>query len=169
MKELIQLIDAMVDAHVIRNYAVFGAVAQMRYTEAVVTLDADILIAIENESIAALSPIYRFCEERGYYPEGEAIRIGAWPVQFIPAFDTLSADALEHAAIADMDGLNVRVVRADYLAVMALSVGRAKDRMRVLALLEAGAVTEEDVDVLASKYGLKEKWRTFKERFLNEE
>ncbi|NCD43384.1 MAG: hypothetical protein EOL88_15030 [Bacteroidia bacterium] len=168
MKELIQLIDKLIDARVIKNYAVFGAVAQMRYTEAVVTLDADILIAIDNESIAVLSPIYKFCEERGYLPEGEAIRVGAWPVQFIPAFDKLSEAAMDNAVVADMDGLNVRVVRADYLAVMALSVGRAKDRMRILALLEAEAITESDIEELATKYGLDDKWSTFKERFLDE-
>jgi hypothetical protein len=132
-------------------------------------LDADILIAIDNEDIAVLSPVYRFCEKQGYYPEGEAIRVGAWPVQFIPAFDTLSEEAMVNAEVADMDGLNVRVVRADYLAVMALSVGRAKDRMRILALLEAEAVTADDIDKLARKYGLSGKWNSFKERFLNEE
>ncbi|MDD2236884.1 MAG: hypothetical protein PHG65_06730, partial [Kiritimatiellae bacterium] len=167
MKELIQLIDEMMDAQVITNYAVFGAVAQMRYTEAVVTLDADILIAIEDDDrIAVLGPIYEFCKQRGYNPEGEAIRVGAWPVQFIPAFDELTKEAMANAEIADIDGLDVRVVRADYLAVIALSVGRAKDRMRVLALLEAHAVTEYDPAALAHKHGLEGKWATFKERFL---
>ena len=37
MKELAQLLNAMQQAGVIRNYAVFGAVAQMRYTEPVAT------------------------------------------------------------------------------------------------------------------------------------
>jgi predicted ribonuclease YlaK len=169
MKKLIQLIDEMLNEQIIENYAIFGAVAQMRYTEAVVTLDADILVAIDNDDIAVLRPIYKFCEECGYYPEGEAIRVGAWPVQFIPAFDTLSEDAMGNAVVAEMDGMSVRVVRADYLAVMALSVGRAKDRMRILALLEAEAVTEKDVKELAAKYGLSDKWNTFKVRFLDED
>ncbi|MDD4735029.1 MAG: hypothetical protein PHP44_02865 [Kiritimatiellae bacterium] len=169
MKELIQLIDEMMDAQVITNYAVFGAVAQMRYTEAVLTLDADILIATkDDDSIAVLGPIYEFCKQRGYNPEGEAIRVGAWPVQFIPAFNELTKEAMANAEIADIDGLDVRVVRADYLAVIALSVGRAKDRMRVLALLEAHAVTEYDLAALAHKHGLEGKWATFKERFLDE-
>ena len=168
MRELIELIDKMLTAKILRNYAIFGALAQMRYTEAVVTMDADILIAVEDDSIAVLSPIYAFCKDEGYLPVGEAIRIGAWPVQFIPAFDSLSRDSMEHAEHAEIDGLSVRVVRADYLAVMALQVGRAKDRLRILALLESDAVTTEEVAKLANQYKLTEKWGRFQEQFLNE-
>jgi hypothetical protein len=42
MDEVARLLNEMVRAGVIVDYAVFGAVAQMRYTEAVTTLDADI-------------------------------------------------------------------------------------------------------------------------------
>ncbi len=57
MQELIELVDEMLRAKVVRNYAVFGALAQMRYTEAVVTMDADILIGVEDDGIAVLSNI----------------------------------------------------------------------------------------------------------------
>lgn len=46
MKELAQLLNEMWDAGVIQNYALFEAMAQMRYTEAVATLDADVLVAV---------------------------------------------------------------------------------------------------------------------------
>ena len=75
---------------------------------------------------------------------------------------------MEYAEQADIDGLCVRVVRADYLAAMALQVGRAKDRLRILALLENGAVTTEEVAKLANQYKLTEKWGRFQEQFLNE-
>ena len=77
----------MLRAGVIRDYAVFEAVAQMRYTEAVATFDADILVAVpEPEALDVLAPLYAFCRERGYNPEGEAVRVGDWPVQFMPVF-----------------------------------------------------------------------------------
>jgi hypothetical protein len=41
MRESAQLLNDMLAAGVIKNYALFGAMAQMRYTEAVATLDAD--------------------------------------------------------------------------------------------------------------------------------
>jgi len=168
MQELVELLDEMLRANVVQSYAVFGALAQMRYTEAVVTMDADILIGVQDDSIAVLSPIYAFCKDRGYFPEGEAIRVGAWPVQFIPAFDTLSRDAMLLAEVGDIDGLAVRVVRADYLAVMALKVGRAKDRLRILALIECNAVHPSEVEKLAKQYQLEDIWTKFKEQFLNE-
>ena len=39
----------------------------------------------------------------------------------------------------------LRVVRADYLAVIALSVARGKDFARILALLESGSVTRDEI------------------------
>jgi hypothetical protein len=169
MKRVAELLNAMRDAGVISDYALFGAAAQMRYTEATATLDADVLIAVpSSERLDVLAPIYAFCATRGYTPEGEAIRVGAWPVQFIPAFSPLTEAAMRNAETADYEGVPFRVVRADYLAVLALSVGRAKDFARVLALLESDHVSRERIVNLARQHGLQEAWSRFERRFLNE-
>ena len=169
MKELAQLLNEMQRAAVIRQYALFGAVAQMRYTEPVATLDADVLVAVPAaDRLDALSGIYEFCAARGYRPEGEAIRVGAWPAQFVPAFSPLTQEAMEEAAIADFEGVPFRVVRADYLAVIALSVGRAKDFTRILALLESGSANRESIGSLATRLSLADAWHRFENRFLNE-
>lgn len=169
MKELAQLLNEMQRAGVIRQYALFGAVAQMRYTEPVATLDADVLVAVPAaDRLDALSGIYEFCAARGYRPEGEAIRVGAWPAQFVPAFSPLTQEAMEEAAIADFEGVPFRVVRADYLAVIALSVGRAKDFTRILALLESGSANRESIGSLATRLSLADAWHRFENRFLNE-
>ncbi|MGH9317966.1 MAG: hypothetical protein ACRD1P_12775 [Thermoanaerobaculia bacterium] len=56
----------MRDASVIRDYALFVAAAQMRYTEPVATLDADVLVAVPSpEKLDVLRPIYEFCAARG--------------------------------------------------------------------------------------------------------
>ena len=166
MDRVAVLLNMMVEQGIIADYAVFGAVAQMRYTEAVVTLDADILVALaEPDKLDVLSPIYAFCRERGYLPEGEAIRVGDWPVQFIPAFSKLTREAIRDAETGDLDGIPLRVIRADYLAVIALSVGRGKDFARVLALREAGAVTDKEISDLAMRHNLTSEWNLFKERF----
>jgi hypothetical protein len=166
MDKVAVLLNEMVEQGIIEDYAVFGAVAQMRYTEAVVTLDADILVAVtEPDKLDVLYPIYAFCRERGYLPEGEAVRVGDWPVQFIPAFSKLTREAIRDAEIGDLDGIPLRVIRADYLAVIALSVGRAKDFARVLALREAGAVTDKEISDLAMRHNLTSEWNLFKERF----
>lgn len=169
MDEVARLLNGMIENGVIRDYAIFGAIAQMRYTEAVATLDADILIAVPDaDRIDLLSPVYEFCRQHGYIPEGDAIRIGTWPVQFIPAFDNLTKEALLNAETGDIDGIPLRVVRADYLAIIALSVGRAKDFTRILALLENNATNTDALSNLAETHGLSSQWLQFKRRFLDE-
>jgi hypothetical protein len=166
MKQVAELLNQMLEAGVVRDYAVFGAVAQMRYTEAVATFDADVLVAVpERDALDVLAPLYAFCQERGYEPEGEAIRVGDWPVQFIPAFSPLTEEAMAEAETADLEGAPLRVVRADYLACIALSVGRAKDYARVLALRESGAAADDAISQLAERHGLAAQWRSFRERF----
>jgi hypothetical protein len=65
------------EAGVIAGYAVFGAVAQMRHTEAGAMLDAKILVAVpEPAALDVLAPVYAFRRERGHAPEGEAVRVG---------------------------------------------------------------------------------------------
>jgi hypothetical protein len=46
VKDVAKLLNAMRAAGVIADYALFGATAQMRYTEAVATLDADVRVAL---------------------------------------------------------------------------------------------------------------------------
>lgn len=159
----------MRNAGVIADYALFGAAAQMRYTEAVATLDADILVAVPaSNRLDVLTPVYDFCRARGYEPEGEAIRVGAWPVQFVPLFNELTQQALATAETADFEGEPFRVVDPVYLAVIALATGRAKDFTRILALLDADAVTREQVAAVAARHGFADAWSGFVRRFLDD-
>jgi hypothetical protein len=168
MKLVARLLNEMRAASVIVDYALFGAVARMRYTEPVATLDADVLVAVQApERLDVLAPVYQFCASKGYNPEGEVVRAGAWPVRFVPLLSQLTREALAQADIADFEGVPLRVVRADYLAVIALSVGRAKDFARILALLESGCVSPDGIAALAARHGLSDAWRSFRTRFLN--
>ena len=161
-----QLLNEMCSGGVIQNYALFGAAAQMRYTEPVATLDADVLVAVpQPDKLEVLDDIYAFCAARGYLPEGEAIRVGAWPTQFVPVFTPLTREAVEQAETADFDGVPFRVVRAVHLAVIALSVGRAKDFTRILSLLESGAVTRPEIGLLAVRHDLSGAWQQFETKF----
>jgi len=169
MRAVAELLNAMRESGVVSDYALFGATAQMRYTEPVATLDADVLVAVPvSGRIDVLGPIYEFCRQRGYEAEGESIRVGAWPVQFVPVFSQLTRDAVSDAETADFDGVPFRVVGPAYLAVIALSVGRAKDFTRILALLESGAVTRQQVASLAESQGLSAAWNRFVQRFLDD-
>ena len=169
MKVLAQLLNAMCSAGVIQNYALFGAAAQMRYTEPVATLDADVLVAVpQPDRLDVLGGIYAFCAARGFPAEGEAIQVGAWPTQFVPVFTPLTREAMDQAETADFDGVPFRVVRAVHLALIALSVRRAKDFTRILSLLEAGSVTRQEIGQLTDRHGLSAAWRQFVARFPDE-
>ena len=113
------LLNDLRAAGVITNNALFGAIAQMRYTEPVVTLDADVLVAVPApDRFDVRAAIYPFCADRGYRAEGEAVRVGAWPVQFVPVISPLTGEAVEQAETADFEGVKLRVIRADRLAVI---------------------------------------------------
>jgi hypothetical protein len=168
MKDVAELLNAMRDSGVIKDYALFGAIAQMRYTEPIVTLDTDVLVSMPSSAgLDILRPIYEFCMGRGYQPEGEGIRVGAWPVQFIPVFSPLTQEAMDQAETVDFEGASFRVVRADHLALIALSVGRAKDNARILGLLESGSVDRDQLARLAARHGMLEAWTRFERRFLH--
>ncbi len=135
MRAVASLLEEMVSVGVITSYAVFGAVAQMRYTEAVLTEDADVLIAVPRD--AGLSPlhhVYEFCRSKG-------------------------------AEAADFEGVPLRVVRAEYLALIALETGRAKDFLRILSMVESGAISLDDLKPLAERHGLSAKLERFRTRF----
>jgi hypothetical protein len=105
VREVAVLLNAMPDAGVVSDYALFGAAAQMRYTEAVATVDADVLVAgPAPDRLDVLEPIYAFCRARGYEADGEAVRVGAWPVRFVPVFSGLTRDAVTEAETADFEG-----------------------------------------------------------------
>lgn len=167
MREVARLLNEMLRAGVILDYAVFGAIAQMRYTEAVATLDADILVAIPpGGNLDLLRPILDYCAAHGYTSEGEAIRVGDWPVQFIPAFNAITEEAMREAQTGEIDGVPLRVLRADHLALIALSTARPKDFARILSLLEAKVITVEELAKLSARHGLAAEWQRFHRRFL---
>lgn len=168
MKHVAELLNELMSSGILVNYAVFGAVAQMRYTDAVATMDADILVAVQDpERIDLLAPIYDFCRGKGLNPEGECVRVGAWPVQFVPAFNPLTEEALAQAEQGDVDGVPLRVVSADYLAAIALQTGRAKDLARIVALNDARALDMQHITDILARHGLSTKWQNYREKYLD--
>lgn len=125
-------------------------------------------VAPSPDRLNVLGPIYKYCQSRGYEPEGEAVQVGGWPVQFVAVFSDLTREAVSAAETADFEGVPFRVVGAGHLAAIALSVGRAKDMARILALLESGAVSAETVGDLALRHGLRDAWVRFRSRFIDD-
>jgi hypothetical protein len=138
--------------------------AALIHDPSLIVLDAPLN---DGHRLDVLGPICAFCRARGYHEEGKSVRVGAWPVQFVPVFSPLTLDALNAAETADFEGVPFRVVGAAHLAVIGLSAGRAKGFARVLALLD-GAVTREAIGRLAGEQGLSNAWDRFVRMFLDD-
>lgn len=167
MKTTLTVINQMQSDGVIGKYAIGGAVGATFYLEPVATLDIDIFISFQNAgSLISLSPIYDYLTGRGFKAEKEYIVIDGWPVQFLPASNTLVAEALEQATQTEVDGVRTWVMTAEHLVAIALQTGRAKDFSRILQFVESGTLMSEKLDSILSRHGLLAKWEQFGDKFL---
>ena len=100
--------------------------------------------------------------------EGEYVVIGGWPVQFLPPTGPLVEEALQDAATFEIDGLPVRVFTAEHLAAIALQVGRAKDKSRLLQFVDSGRLDSNRLQQIISRHGLQPTWERFARQFLTD-
>ena len=171
IKEAIVIINRMQADGVIGRYAIGGAVGATFYLEPVTTLDVDIFVAFRSEPgqlILSLRPIYEYLTARGCSTEGEYIVIAGWPVQFLPPGSLLVEEAIQDAIARDIDGTPVRVFTAEHLCAIALEVGRAKDKARLLQFIEAGAFEPGRLQSILTRHGLMDRWRQFERLFLGD-
>src|SRR6266446_3597274 len=116
MKQTLAIVEQLFTDGVIGSYAVGGAVGAAFYLEPVATLDVDIFVLFEPAPlILTLTPIYEACAKLGYSARGDAIQIEGWPVQFLPASQSLVAEAVREAVTREADGLSTRVMTAEHL------------------------------------------------------
>ena len=167
MKQTLAVIEGLHGNGVIGSYAVGGAVGAAFYLEPVATLDVDIFVLFEPAPmILTLTPIYDACVKLGYQPQGDAILIEGWPVQFLPADQPLVAEAVREAVVRESDGLTTRVMTAEHLMAIALQTGRAKDHARLVMFVEAGIADEGRLRDILSRHSLLDAWMKFENRFL---
>ena len=158
MKEAFKVLAELVAEGVIKDYAIGGAMGATFYLEPVVTMDLDVFVLFnDNDSLLSLKPIYDALKGRGYLPDElmpECIDIGGTPVQFLPAYNKLLEDALAHARSFDYDGVNARVLPAEYLAAISVQTGRMKDKLRVQAFLEYDKFDKNAFAEICAAHGL---------------
>jgi hypothetical protein len=148
LAEVIAAIEDLKERGLIRDYAISGAIAQLFWDEAVVTFDLDVLVLlgpVEND-LDPLRGIYEWAAERGYESRAEHIIISDFPVQFLPAPDLLSEEAVRNAATVDSGEVPMRVVRPEYLIALWLRPGPASTIRR----RERAAKLRESVDLDAN-------------------
>jgi hypothetical protein len=160
MKETLAVVEQLHADGVIGPYAFGGAVGAAFYLEPFATLDVDIFVFFEPAPlILTLTPIYEACARHGYHPEGDAIQIEGWPVQFLPATQPLVAEAVREAVSQAAAGLTTRFMTAEHLMAIALQTGRPKDYARFVMFMEAGTAD-------MTRHSLLDAWGKFEDRSL---
>jgi len=155
---VISAINDLRDQGLIHDYAIFGAIAQMFWDEAVPTFDLDVLVLLGavDHILAPLGPIYRWAAERGYSVEAEHISINGVPVQFVPAPDSLAEEAVNTAVVRELEGVPMRVVRPEYLIALWLQppANSYRRKERAAKLRESVQLDESLLADLMARYNL---------------
>ena len=169
MKKTLEVLNRLRSNGIISDYAIGGAMGALFYTEAFATMDLDVFVLFPDDTnLLPLAPIYDQLKAWGYLPdanESECINVEGTPVQFLPAYDALLQEALVTARSFDYQGVEAKVMMAEYLAAICVKTGRMKDKLRVNMFL-AG----EDFDVvrfkeILAKFNLNERFEQWETKF----
>ncbi|HVF66039.1 MAG TPA: hypothetical protein VM914_00140 [Pyrinomonadaceae bacterium] len=163
MEKTLEIINRMEADGCIGRYAIGGAMAAIFYVEPFTTFDLDIFFFASGApgELIKMTPVYEYLSRAGYETEGEAVDIEGWPVQFLPTYNPLVAEAVEQAVEITFKGTPTRVLSAEHLVAIMLQTGREKDYARASKFLEEGVVNVERLIDIVSRHGLTDEWREF--------
>jgi hypothetical protein len=168
MEKALQIIEEITRLGIIKAYAIGGGIAATYYIEPVLTYDLDIFFIPAKEGLDVLAPIYDYARERGFSTQAGSILIEGFPIQFIPAYNDLVREAVENAATLKYRDVEAKVVTAEYLAAIALQTGRAKDRERLIRLLDETVIERTVLGRILESFGLADKFKKFESQFHEE-
>jgi hypothetical protein len=168
LEKTLKVIEKITRQGIIKAYAIGGGIAATYYIEPMLTYDLDIFFIPAKEGLDVLAPIYDYAKERGFSTQAESILIEGFPVQFIPAYNDLVREAVENATTLKYRDVEAKVVTAEYLAAIALQTGRAKDRERVIRLLDEAVIDRTVLGRILGSFGLVDKFKKFEKQFHEE-
>lgn len=167
MRETLKVLSRMARGGVTDAYAIGGAVAAIYYVEPFDTADPDIFVQSKGEGggLDILAPIYEYLRGLGHEARGEFIYVEGLPVQFLPAYNPLTQEAVERAQEISYSRVRTRVMRAEHLVAIMVQTGRPKDYLRIAMFLEHGAVNARSLRAVLRRHGLERKWGENRYRF----
>jgi hypothetical protein len=126
-------------------------------------MDVNVFVFLKNEGnslLVSLEPLFESLKTRGFDSfEEEALMIHGLPVQFLTVSGPLEEEAVSEAMIAEWEGHRMRVMRLEHLAAIALTVGRPKDRARVVYLTAVPGFDKTRFEGILSRHGLTDRWK----------
>ena len=166
MEKTLKIIRGLKEEKIIRDFAIGGGVAVLYYTEPILTYDLDVFFIPVEERIDVLSPIYKYLRERGYKPRREHVQIEGVPVQFIPVYNELVREAVQHSAKANYGRIKTQVIGLEYLVTIMFQVYRAKDIERLIKIFEDTDVNLKVLRGILKKFDLTGKYDKFRSKYL---
>jgi hypothetical protein len=162
MQAVCDVLERLITEGVIQNYALGGATAAGFHGEPLATRDIDVFVFFEtgtNSPLVSLSPLFTCLKAWGFDKfEEEMLLIHDYPVQFLMASSRLETESMQNALVMDWDQHRIRVMRAEHLAALALTVGRPKDRARVVYLVNLPQFDHAQFRNILHQHQLTEKW-----------
>lgn len=156
--DALRVLNEMKASGVVEDYAVAGAMAMVFWAEPIPTYDLDVLVflPVSKRTIVSLEPLYAWTKQHGYAAQAEHVVIAGVPVQFLPAHNALAEEAVDRAANLTYEGVEVRVVRPEYLVALYLEPGARtlKRRERAAALMESAGLDRAVLDDLLVRFRL---------------
>jgi hypothetical protein len=155
LADIFRAANGLVQAGLIEDWALGGALAAIYYVEPFTTYDADIFFIPKDQGLTAGIPaIYEFLQSQGWQVEGEHLICHGFPVQFLAA-GGLTEEGVREAECIDYQGVPARVFRAEHIVAIAASVGRAKDKARIELLLTQADLDKSYLEKLLARHKLK--------------
>ena len=159
---VIKIMNKLKKEGVVLDYAIFGAMAVMKYTEPVFTTGLDIIVSFRPSPIIILTPIYDEFKKLGYQWEGQHIIVEGFPVEFM-ASGELEDEAIEKANVVSVGGIKTKILKPEYLIALSVKAGRTKDRMKIDLLLSQVKIDVTNLNDILVRHSLKSKFdRTYK-------
>lgn len=165
MQAVCDVLERLLSEGVLSRYAIGGATAAGFHGEPLATRDIDVFVFLEPEPgalLVSLDPVFQRLSELGYREfDEEGLLIHGFPVQFLAASPGLETEAIEHAAHLEWDNHHLRVMLPEHLAAIALTVGRPKDRARLVYLVALPAFDRSKFSVILERHGLEDRWQSW--------
>ena len=165
MEAAIRVLNEMVADGIVEAYALGGAMAAVFYVEPVATFDLDVFVLLppaeRDHLVVTLEKQNRWLSDRGYRASGEHVMVESVPVQLLPAYNDLVAEAVVSALDRPLGQVTARVCRPEHLMAILVQTGRAKDRARLQMFLEEAEFDRAALDELLDRFGLRERWASW--------